>query len=170
MWAQGFRKRSPKLFKSTSRDPRKESQIQHRGRWVQKAPHGESAAVQSNPLHAQRFQVPRLWTQSSLPDLTPRARSSRVPRLAQNRACRNLQTNPLHPKSSKVQCLCTKSSPTELMEHRGTQSTQRDTALLSTQEMLRRAPLLHAPGARMTVVVLTYSYGLPIQRTAANML
>ena len=63
---------------------------------------------------------------------------------------------PLHAKSSKVLRLPTKIEPrgtqkdTEHTEgHRGT---QRDADAFPTHEVLLRAPLLHAPGARMTVV------------------
>ncbi len=64
---------------------------------------------------------------------------------------------PLHAKSSKVLRLPTKSSLAELGR---TQSTQRDTEhtdAFPTHEVLLRAPFLHAPGARMTVVELTPS-------------
>ena len=59
-------------------------------------------------------------------------------------------------------------APADKIEPRGTQNTQRDTEhtehtdAFPTHEVLLRAPLLRAPGARMTVVELTPSNKISI--------
>ena len=80
------------------------------------------------------------------------------------RACMPAKSNPrgtlLQAKSSKVPCLPAKSSPAELAGHihgcHGCHGWPR-LAAESTHQVLLRAPFLHAPGARMTVVELTPS-------------
>ena len=67
---------------------------------------------------------------------------------------------PLHAKSSKVLRLPTKSSLAELAGHSYVYQLLlrlSTFATFPTQQVLLRAPFLHAPGARMTVVELTPS-------------
>ena len=79
---------------------------------------------------------------------------------------------PLHAKNSKVLRLPTKSSLAELAGHRNLclrLPTFATFATFPTHQVLLRAPFLHAPGARMTVVELTPSNnvlaGPPIGKT-----
>ena len=64
---------------------------------------------------------------------------------------------PLHAKTSKVLRLPTKSSLAELAGHSYLCLPLPTFAMFPTHQVLLRAPFLHAPGARMTVVELTPS-------------
>ena len=118
----------------------------------------------SRPLEPKANQKQVLRPPRRLPN-HPKARPEIIPKAAKvNPVDRGFQSElkteqqlfrgtPLHAKSSKVTCLPTKSSFAELRPTKHTEHT--DT--FPTQEVLLRAHLLHAPGARMTVVELTPS-------------
>ena len=84
-------------------------------------------------------------------------RSKEAPKVG-SRRCSSCFGVPLYTQKALKYCACRQNRASRNSKgHTGTQRAQRDTDAFPTHEVLLGAPLLRAPGARMTVVELTPS-------------